>query len=649
MLQYEYCLLDMECNGLLDRVSEIYCIHYRLLDSTFNEVSSGVLTDKIQMSNFLLSQKTIVGHNITLYDVPVFEKILGIKLDNCRLIDTLGLSWYLFPEMKRHGLEEWGEEFGVPKPIIKDWENLDLPTYINRCTEDTKINLLLFQKQMRYLKVIYQEVDFNGIINYLNFKLDCVKEQHEVKCKIDRDLVLNSIEELENLKEEKTNALSEAMPRSIKFKVVNKPAKIFKKDESVSVAGAKWFDLLAEQGLDPEYEGEVYVVESNQPGNPNSTTQLKDWLFQLGWEPETYKTSTNVAGETSDIPQVYDSGEVCSSIRRLYSIEPALENLDMLTLISHRLGVMKSFRDNSDSNDFVIATLGGFTNTLRLKHKKPIANMPKIYLWYGDKIRGSLISPGEGYILCGSDMSALEDTTKQHYMYYFDPEYVTQMRVPGFDPHIDIGKLAKLISSDDEAFFKWFKEKSDDKSIVFEPTDEEKARFSKINSDRNLSKVINFSGIYGAGPPKIAKSTGMSLAQAKTLHSIYWERNKAVKQVSKSVIFKTVEFEGITQMWLYNPVSKFWYSLRYEKDIFSTLNQGTGVYCFDLWVQQVRKKGVRIALQYHDEIMFPLLETQKEHYKEILLKAIEEVNQIVNLNVPLGVSVDFGYRYSDVH
>jgi hypothetical protein len=40
--------------------------------------------------------------------------------------------------------------------------------------------------------------------------------------------------------------------------------------------------------------------------------------------------------------------------------------------------------------------------------------------------------------------------------------------------------------------------------------------------------------------------------------------------------------ETIKTMWLYNPVSKFWYSAIY-KDIFSTLNQGTGVYCFDTW------------------------------------------------------------------
>ena len=114
------------------------------------------------------------------------------------------------------------------------------------------------------------------------------------------------------------------------------------------------------------------------------------------------------------------------------------------------------------------------------------------------------------------------------------------------------------------------------------PEDKQKALYNKIKEIRNLGKVVNFSSVYGAGPPKIALTTGMSLSQAKTLHKTYWSRNKSVKQVAASVKTKTIIIDGEEQMWLLNPVSGFWYSLRYEKDKFSTLNQGTGVYCFDL-------------------------------------------------------------------
>ena len=181
------------------------------------------------------------------------------------------------------------------------------------------------------------------------------------------------------------------------------------------------------------------------------------------------------------------------------------------------------------------------------------------------------------------------------------------------------------------------------------PIEEQKTLIGKLKEIRNLAKVVNFSSVYGAGPPKIALTTGMPLQQAKKLHKTYWDRNKAVKQVAASFKTKTTYYEGEEQMWLLNPVSGFWYSLRYEKDKFSTGNQGLGVYMFDLWVREVRLSGIKIMFQYHDEIAFYLKETEQDIVRKKLLNSIEKVNNTVKLNVPLGVSVDFGKKYSDIH
>lgn len=54
-------------------------------------------------------------------------------------------------------------------------------------------------------------------------------------------------------------------------------------------------------------------------------------------------------------------------------------------------------------------------------------------------------------------------------------------------------------------------------------------------------------------------------------------------------------------------------------------------------------------IQYHDEIVFHTKITEQEKVSKHLLDAIEKVNEIVKLNVPLGVSVDFGKTYADVH
>lgn len=54
-------------------------------------------------------------------------------------------------------------------------------------------------------------------------------------------------------------------------------------------------------------------------------------------------------------------------------------------------------------------------------------------------------------------------------------------------------------------------------------------------------------------------------------------------------------------------------------------------------------------LQYHDEIVLHLKRIEQDKVSKQLLDSIEKVNEIVKLNVPLGVSVDFGNTYADVH
>ena len=179
--------------------------------------------------------------------------------------------------------------------------------------------------------------------------------------------------------------------------------------------------------------------------------------------------------------------------------------------------------------------------------------------------------------------------------------------------------------------------------------------------------------MYGAGAAKIAKTLDKPLSFAKTLHKTYWDRNKSVKQVANSVTIRifykngTIRdmpsrslnsiprweqddfFDSVEQMWLLNPISGFYYSLRYPKDIFSTLNQGSGVYCFDLWVKEVRSSGIKISMQYHDEVMFSFLQHLRSEIPIKLNDAIEVVNSKVKLNVPLGISVDIGQNYAEIH
>ena len=78
-------IMDIETDGLLENATKIHCLSYLNIDTDDKIVT---LVDYNEMKK-LLSQDNleICGHNIVRYDVPVLEKLLGIKI-TARLIDT---------------------------------------------------------------------------------------------------------------------------------------------------------------------------------------------------------------------------------------------------------------------------------------------------------------------------------------------------------------------------------------------------------------------------------------------------------------------------------------------------------------------------------------------------------------------------------
>ena len=144
-------VFDVEADNLLDDATKIHCLSY-----TSDGVNYDTLFDYNDMRDLIMSQRGLIGHNIVRYDAPLLEKLLGIKLE-ARLFDTLPMSWVINYNRPKHGLESFGEDFGVPKPEINDWVNLTQEEYAHRCTEDVKINWLLWQDLLKRFMIIYQK------------------------------------------------------------------------------------------------------------------------------------------------------------------------------------------------------------------------------------------------------------------------------------------------------------------------------------------------------------------------------------------------------------------------------------------------------------------------------------------------------------
>ena len=579
--------------------------------------------DYEEMRSFFLNADAIIGHNIVRYDVPTVERILDIKVD-ARIIDTLPLAWYINHHLQKHGLAQYGEMYGVPKPKIDDWQNLSPEEYQYRCEEDVRINVRLWRDLHMKLKKLYPDPDeLIRFTDYMTFKMQCAQEQESLQWKLDVSKAEGYLATWESLKAEKTELLADAMPRKIVTAVRNKPKVMHKKDGSLSSNGEKWVALCKDQ-KQPQSTQSLTVKVGEERANPNSTDQVKDWLFSLGWQPRTYKfLRDKVTGDTRKLEQVRKDADLCRSVKALADKEPAINLLDGLSVLSHRIGVIKAMV-NAQVDGYVQANIAGLTNTLRFKHAKPLVNLPAVDKPYGKEIRGCLTCP-DGYSLCGADMTSLEDTTKRHYMKPLDPEYVEEMSKEGFDPHLDLAKHAGIITQED--------------------IDKHNSGERSLSALRKNYKVVNYSATYGVGSSTLSRNTGMNKEEATVLLEAFWSRNWSVDKVANTV--RTKDLFG--SMWLLNPVSKFWYSLRSDKDKFSTLNQGTGVFCFDSWVSLCRRYGIKTIGQFHDEIIALVPEGNEEQTKATMEQAIENLNNNLELNVPLGVDAQFGKTYADIH
>jgi hypothetical protein len=276
------------------------------------------------------------------------------------------------------------------------------------------------------------------------------------KWRLDVERCKNSIASLEREREVKTRALAAAMPRVPVEKVYERPKRYRNSDGQLSLLGQRWEDRLKSRGLPEGYDGPVtQIVEFDEP-NPGSTDQVKSWLFSLGWKPRTFKETVNVGGEKKQVPQInkdkQKGGGVCESVLELLDKEPAIDHLDGLGIISHRLSILRGFLRGVNLDGYITAGVQGLTNTLRFKHAV-VVNLPKPEARYGEHIRSCLIAP-EGKELCGADMSGLEDRLKQHFLFKYDPDYVRSLMDPKYDPHLDLAELAGALTPDEVLEYK---------------------------------------------------------------------------------------------------------------------------------------------------------------------------------------------------
>lgn len=699
---------DIEADALLDKATKLHVLSFNMNDGKSGSIKGDNKERLIKFFQYHIDNKIpLVMHNGIGYDVPLVEKLLGIDLKDLMLIDTLSISWYLNFDRERHGLDSFFEDYGIAKPKIDDWENLTYEEYLDRCTEDVKINTALWEDFKSRLISLYTQaksaidkgladgtrvsstevcyldqyknissVDdyIDRILTFLMFKADCARLKEKTQFKVDVETLDKLIDNLSEAIEKAKVELESVMPQVPQYTKKNKPAKPFKQNGALSVSGISWNEEISKIGFADEAGNPLVVqvdvdtlkiLKGYEPPNINGHQQIKDFLFSKGWVPRNFKFVKDEeamqkwadSGFRKDlkpkpraIPQVSIEGDegkqLCESVLELAEDVPEIMAYAKYTTIKHRLDMIKGFKRDLREGGYLCARVGGYTNTLREKHRE-LVNLPSVAKPYGLEIRGLLIAD-KGQVLLGSDMSSLEDRVKMNFMIPHDPEYVATMSQKGYDPHLAIANMAGIMSVEQMAEYKHLK------SLGDTLTKEQKQVFEFLSKIRHTGKSGNYACQYGSGADTLAKTAGISLDIAKKVVAGYAKLNWSIKAIAEE---QCVVKDSIDKMWLVNPINGFCYSLRSDKDRFSTLCQGTGSYFFDIWCDKIldamydKWKVKRLSGQFHDEFIqcFTDSSLNRKAMEDITNNAIKEINEEYFLRRELGCDVQFGQRYSDIH
>ena len=345
--------------------------------------------------------------------------------------------------------------------------------------------------------------------------------------------------------------------------------------------------------------------------NINSTQQLGVVLFEHLGLPVGKKTKTG-----------YSTNEqVLSSLIDSHSIIPLLlEYREVYKLFSTYIEpLLKLSKENKDSRIHTSFVQTG-TATGRLSSKNPnLQNIPT-RTKLGAEVRKAFIA-SEGKKLIGIDYSQIELRLLAHYSQ-------DAILLDAFRNDKDIHRqTAVALFGEDEA-----------------------------DSKRAIAKTVNFGLLYGMGQKKLSQTLDISTKEAKEIIDKYFESFPSVKSYFRSIVDSAKE-RGYVETLLGRrryfdfENAKPMFKAAYERESVNTLFQGSASDLIKLSMNKIHniieKSGIeaKMLLQIHDELIF---EVDEYHAQEIANRFKEIMEEIMELNVPLKVSVNIGSNWGEL-
>ena len=412
-------VFDIETDDL--DATKVWCIVAKEVDGNTYKFGPDELEDGLDL---LRSAKTLIGHNIIGFDLPVLKKLFNFTYSG-KIIDTLVMSRLYNPIRENgHSLKTWGYRLGIPKQEQPEFDNYT-PQMLDYCVQDVVLNEAVYkflQKEgMGFSKQSFDLEQLTAVI---------MREQERTGFYFDSKQAMTLLAKLkQNMADVEDEVQKTFKPKWVDDKLVTP---YIRKDGELSKRGLtdeEYSNILTSNNHEP------FMRKKLVEFNLGSRKQIGEYLIDFGWKPERFTpTGQPIVDE--------------ATLKKIEHITEAKLIADFL-LYQKRIAQVSSWIDELKDDRVHGRVIPNGTITGRMTHRGPnMAQVPNIHSPYGKECRSCWTVP-EGYRLVGIDASGLELRMLAHYMN--DADYIEE--VINGDIHSTNQKLAGLKTRDQAKTF----------------------------------------------------------------------------------------------------------------------------------------------------------------------------------------------------
>lgn len=604
-------LFDVETNGLYFDATKLHSLVIN--DINTDEIIScanqpGYLSLEYGIE-LLENAEVLIGHNITMFDLPVLKKLFpNIKFrDDVIVFDTLLMSRLFFPDITekdmilaakevlpkkligRHGLEAWGYRLGENKGEFgkeTDWGewSVEMQDY---CEQDVLVNRVFYDKMIE---------------KALTYSPRAVALEHRFAEIISRQIISGF--PFDSVKaEELAKVLTEERDRFKEELVTKFPPKV---EETVFIPKKN----NATKGY---VAGEPFIKRKEVPFNPGSRIQIAERLKELGWDPTDFTEKGSTKVDEVILEKLGDEYPFARDIARYMLLEKRLGQL-----CKGKQALLRKVKSDGRMHGELI-TNGAVTG--RCTHSNPnLSQTPSCSAEFGEQFR-ALYGPPLGMVQIGCDASGLELRCLAHYTYYWDE-----------------GKYAKIVTEGD-----------------VHTTNQEAAGLPT----RNNAKTFIYGWLYGAGDEKIGSivmplgSSEEKKKRGNQLKTKFLEAMPAIAKLKEAISQKVKSkghLIGIDGREL---------TIRAEHAALNTLLQSAGAIVMKMancvFVYRMEEEGyiwgkdwIQMA-NIHDEYQLAVVPEIADKVSVIAVEAIKEAGVLLKFNCPLDGEAKIGMNWAECH